>query len=71
MTAKAPYTQFGKTKNVPLLVYLNGKKVESNSWDVDYYICRDEEWYGLSCSSFKDKYVRVIEEKQWHRADEI
>lgn len=70
MTVKAPYTQFGRTKNIPLLIYLNGKKVESDSWDEDYYICRPEEWYGLSCPSFKDKFVRVIDEREWRRAEE-
>jgi hypothetical protein len=60
--------QFGKTAEVPLLVYLNGKKVDSETWDETYWICQEEGWYGLSCSSFKDKLVRVIQEKEWRKA---
>jgi hypothetical protein len=59
---------FGKTAEVPLVVYLNGKKTNSETWDETYWICRGEEWYGLSCSSFKNKLVRVIEESEWRRA---
>lgn len=55
------YEQFGKKARVPLNVYLNGKRIDSEEWDVDFWVERPEEWYGLNSPSFKDKRILVIE----------
>ena len=69
---KAPYTIFGKTKNVPLKVFKNGDLVEGcTEWDEDYWIETGECWYGLSSRQFKDKFIRVIERDVWIKTKEI
>lgn len=64
----APHTEFGKTKNIPVVVYLNNKIIESNSWDETMWIERPEEMYGLMASNLKNKKVRVINSDIWRRA---
>lgn len=60
---KAPYTIFGKTKNVPVVTYTDGKldKSPKNSWDKEMWIEREEDWYGLP----RKGTVRVIERREW------
>ena len=62
---KAPYTIFGKTKMVEVVVYENDKKIESDTWDEEYWIERGEDWYGLMSSNFKNKKVRIITREEW------
>jgi len=64
---KAPYTIFGKTRDVPVVVYLNGKKTDLTEWDEELWIERGEDWYGLEHS--KGKRVRIIERNEWLKAD--
>lgn len=69
MPAYAPYAKFGKTKMIPLNVYLNGKRVESNVYQVEFWIEVPEDWYALGSSGFKDKLVRVVKREDWLAAD--
>ncbi len=62
---KAPYTIFGQTKQVEVIVYKNNEKIESTDWDEDYWIEIPEDWYGLMSSQFKDKKVRIITREEW------
>ena len=65
---KAPFTIFGETRMVPVVVYLNNKQLkEVFEWDEEYWICRPEEWYGLMSESLKYKRVRVITEEDWKK----
>lgn len=65
----APYTIFGKTKNIPVKVYLNNKEIESDTWDEEWWIEREEDWYGLM--SCKDKKVRIIERDIWLKTEPV
>lgn len=72
MEIKAPYTAFGKTRDVPLKIFKNGNLVEDcTEWDEDYWIETGECWYGLSSRSFKDKLIRVIERDVWIKSNDI
>ena len=62
---RAPYTIFGKTKLVEVVVYQNNKKIESSDWDEEYWIERGEDWYGLMSTQLRDKKVRVITRESW------
>ena len=62
----APFTIFGKTLLVPVVVYLNGHKTDLTEWDEELWIERGEDWYGLGCS--KGKRVRIIERNEWLKA---
>lgn len=64
----SPYTQFGKTKNVKVTVYLNNKIIESEEWDCDLWVERPEEMYGLMSDIYKNKRVRVIKREEWLKA---
>lgn len=65
MTKTAPYTIFGKTKEVPIRVHLNGKDIDSDTWDDELWIERGEDWYALMSSDLKHKKVRIIERNIW------
>ena len=65
---KAPYTQFGKTKQLDVVVYKNSQKIDSVDWDYEYWVERGEDWYGLMSSDLKDKKVRIITREEWLRA---
>lgn len=64
----SPYTQFGKTKNVKVVVFLNNKIIESKEWDYELWIERPEEMYGLMSDIYKNKRVRVIKREEWLKA---
>lgn len=64
----SPHTEFGKTKNVKVIVYLNNKIIESKEWDEVLWIERPEEMYGLMSDIYKDKRIRVIKREEWLRA---
>lgn len=55
------YEKFGKESRVPLNVYLDGKRIESDWWDTDIWIERPEEWYALISPSFEGKRILVVE----------
>lgn len=63
----APHTEFGKTKLVPVVIYENGTKIETNEWDETLWIERGEDWYALSSPDLKNKRVRIIERETWLR----
>lgn len=61
----APYTIFGKTKQVPIKVYQNNKlQKDVDFWDDELWIERPEDWYALM-SYPKNYYVRVVERDIW------
>ena len=64
----APYTAFGITKLVEVVIYRNGYLVNAESWDKEYWIERPEDWYGLGSVNWKGLNIRVIEREQWLNA---
>jgi hypothetical protein len=58
---KAPYTNFNKTVQLPIEVYLNGKRIISDTWDEEWFIERAEELYGLNSHQIKNKKIRIID----------
>jgi hypothetical protein len=62
----APYTIFGKTRNVEVRVFQRGKEIQSDTWDIEIWIERGEDWYGLE--GYGNKKVRVIEREAWIKA---
>ena len=64
----APFTIFGETRMVPVVVYLNHKQLkEVFEWDSDLWVERPEDWYALMSESLKYKRVRVITEEDWKK----
>lgn len=68
---KAPYKIFGKTKNVIVIVYLNNEIIKSDTWDIELWIERSEEMYGLMSDKYKNKKIRIIKREDWLRSKEI
>lgn len=67
---KAPYTKFGQTRMLPVVVYLNTKQLkEVFEWDEDLWVERPEDWYALMCDALKYKRVRVIERSEWLKGE--
>lgn len=63
----APYTIFGKTKEVPVKVWQNNKQIDSDTWDTDLWVERSEDWYALMSKEMVNKKVRIIERSVWLR----
>lgn len=63
----APYTIFGKTKEVPIQVWQNNKQIDSETWDIDLWVERGEDWYALMSKELVNKKVRIIERSVWLR----
>ena len=63
----APYTIFGKTKEVPIKVWQNNKQIDSETWDIDLWVERGEDWYALMSKELVNKKVRIIERSVWLR----
>lgn len=65
MIKKAPYTVFGETRNVPVLVVYNGKQVSPDFWEEEVWIERGEDWYCVR----PDTHTRIIERHRWLSAE--
>jgi hypothetical protein len=59
----ASYTAFGKTKQIPVVTYTDGKvdTIPKLSWDTEIWIERAEDYYGIPRLGT----VRVIERSAW------
>jgi hypothetical protein len=68
---KAPYTAFGVTKMVPVVVWFNNKQIDSDWWTEDLWVERAEDWYALMSSQLKEKRVRVIDADVWRRSSKF
>lgn len=67
----APHEEFGKTKILPVKVYVDGKYADDNpEWDETLWVERGEDWYAFENKKLKGKRVRVIERNVWVRAVE-
>jgi hypothetical protein len=63
---KAPFTMFGVTKDVPVIVIVNGvHDPKETTWDEEYYAERHEDLYGLRSQGKK---VRLVTGEAWQRA---
>ena len=67
----APYTAFGKTKDVPIEVHLNGHVVESSVWDSTLWVERPEDCYAMMSPQLKGKKVRIIRREVWLNSESI
>jgi hypothetical protein len=63
----APYTIFGKTRMVPVRLFLNGAEVKGDSWDEEIWVERDEDTYGTA----NGKVIRYVLREDWLRAKDI
>jgi len=70
MSDKVPYTAFGKTKMVPLKVYVDGKPSEQNWFQNSLWIERGEDWYALANKSMHVPTL-VVERADWLEAEEV
>lgn len=59
----APYTIFGRTIDVPVVTYTDGKRDNppKRIWDKEMWIEREEDWYGLPRKGI----VRVVERQEY------
>jgi hypothetical protein len=61
----APFTIFGKTKMLPIVVWENGGKINTDTWDTELWVERSEDWYALSSPQLKNKKVRIVTREDW------
>lgn len=62
---KAKYTAFGKTVELPVIIYYQNQEVDSDSWDETLWVEREEDWYALMSPRLKNKFVRVVQAKDF------
>lgn len=60
---KAPYTIFGKTKNIKVVTYTDGKidNPPKEQWGKEMWVEREEDMYGVP----RKGTVRIIERSEW------
>lgn len=64
-----PYTAFGKTKMLPVVIWYNGKIDPTlTEWQETLWVERGEDWYGLSSPQLRGKKVRIIRREDWLQA---
>lgn len=61
--SKAPFTIFGKTKQIPVVTYTNAKldTPPKTSWQKEMWIEREEDMYGIP----RQGTVRIVDRKVW------
>lgn len=66
---KAPYTIFGKTKNIEVVTWTNNKqdRPAKHKWDDTLWIERGEDMYALMAYARKGKTVRIVRREDWLR----
>lgn len=65
----APYTAFGITKHLPVVVYgFHGLLSHETTWDEELWIERGEDWYALQSPELRSKKVRIITREAWLQA---
>jgi hypothetical protein len=62
-----PYTAFGKTKLVPINVYVDGKPSEQLWFQQSLWIERGEDWYAFAHKSMHVPTL-VVERTDWLKA---
>lgn len=65
LTQRVPFSMFGITKLVPLNVYRNGLKVDSEDYEKTLWVERGEDWYSFGSPEFHNKNVLVVERGDW------
>ena len=63
-----PYTAFGKTRLVPIRVFLDGKQVEQDWFQDSLWVERGEDWYALMSHRHKNTPTLVVERNDWLKA---
>jgi len=65
----APYTAFGKTLDVKVEIYIDGKYVDDElCWYDSLWVERGEDWYAFENTDYKRKRIRVIQREEWLKA---
>ena len=62
-----PFSIFGKTVDVPLNVFFQGKFIESSTFDDDLWVERGEETYALSHPDYFNKKILVVYAEEWRK----
>lgn len=68
---KAPFKKFKQLRNVEIVVYLNGKKIDSDKWDEELWFDVPEDFYCLSSSQFRNKKIRVVYREEFIKSELI
>jgi len=66
-----PYTCDEETRLVELVVYQQGKRIESYEWDEDLWIESATDMFALTSPQLSDKRVRIIDRKKWLKGKKV
>jgi hypothetical protein len=65
---KSPYTIFGETKMVEVVVYKDGKRINETTWETELWVERGEDYYAMMSPQLKGKNIRIIDRELWLRS---
>ena len=65
---KAPFEMFGKTKDVEVRVYREGRRTHETEWDISSWMERGEDWYAFDSPQWRGKRVRIVTPEMWRNA---
>ena len=68
---QAPHTEGEETRLVDVVVYCNGRRIESDKWDTTLFMESWSDLLSLTAPQFIDKQVRVIKKSDWLKGKKI
>lgn len=68
---QAPHTEGEETRLADVVVYCNGKRIESDKWDTTLFMESWSDLLSLTAPQFIDKQVRVIKKSEWLKGKRI
>lgn len=60
-----PHTEGEETRMADVVVYRNGRRIESDKWDTTLFMDSWSDLLSLTAPQFTDKNVRVIKKSDW------
>ena len=68
---QAPHTEGEETRLADVIVYCNGRRIESEEWESTLFIESSYDLLSLSEPQFTDKNIRVIKKSDWLKGKKI
>lgn len=68
---QAPHTENEETRIADVVVYYNGRRIESDEWEATLFMESSADLLTLTAPQFIDKNVRVIKKSDWLKGKKI
>lgn len=70
-TLRHPYTIDEETRLITVIVYENGKRIDSEVWDEEMVIESAADMMSLTLPYYKDKKILIVKTSEWKRGRRV